>query len=489
MNSVSSISLTQGAIRVRILICLLMIAGFDNHNPSFAWGTEAHSGILDAVLSCARLRNELYTRLGTDAGDLRMWVQMADWRDSLVSVGAQWESSGHNLSNGTTQFYANDYLIFPRAQRHFGHSPPDALNSYEPYFLRALQALRTETRSNSARWIGSLLHYITDSGSPPHAAGIQGIPGGGVHWKMENWVSPTDVELSAYNPVLLGRTDKEAVVGLQTRMQNLMRVSKLTAEELRPFVDRDDRAECERVNRKVVREIARVVADTLHTLLVLTRREERGGEIYADLTTSSLAGFEGLAAKLVLLNTEYSTMSEIRIRSGPVYRGHFSLRNLPPGSYRPVVYRLGGAPLYARTIQLRAGEVVRATWNLNVETGNLIRNADFRLRWVSGLKPDHWAFSAKDRSWVSDNIKVEAGVRYRTQADVIDESDRAIFLEWMEEHWLPLGGRIQISVQKSEIQVQAAPAKAKFARVIIAGPGDPMRTIRSVSLTIQSQTR
>ena len=45
---------------------------------------------------------------------------------------------------------------------------------YRPLFIRALQALRTESPANAVRWLGSLLHFVTDTGSPPHALVYKG---------------------------------------------------------------------------------------------------------------------------------------------------------------------------------------------------------------------------------------------------------------------------------------------------------------------------
>jgi hypothetical protein len=42
------------------------------------------------------------------------------------------------------------------------------------FFSRALQALRTESVPNAGRWIGALLHFTEDCGSPAVAADISG---------------------------------------------------------------------------------------------------------------------------------------------------------------------------------------------------------------------------------------------------------------------------------------------------------------------------
>ena len=39
-------------------------------------------------------------------------------------------------------FYADDYLLFPGVTKHYDHICPEVEKTYEPYFRRALQALR-----------------------------------------------------------------------------------------------------------------------------------------------------------------------------------------------------------------------------------------------------------------------------------------------------------------------------------------------------------
>lgn len=85
-------------------------------------------------------------------------------------------------------------------------------------------------RANAARWIGSLLHFTTDTGSPPHAAGIPGQP---VHSKMENWVNAKLIHIPDYQPRLLGNDDAAAEAGFLRRMDGLIEFSKQRAQRCR----------------------------------------------------------------------------------------------------------------------------------------------------------------------------------------------------------------------------------------------------------------
>src|SRR5262249_3035438 len=155
-----------------------------------------------------------------------------------------------------------DYLLFPGMTTHLSHMLPEARQAYEPYFRRALQAIRTESPPNAARWVGSLLHFVQDSGSPPHTTGI----GGALHRQVEQWVEESQIDLAGYTPRLLGKTDDEALRGFLDRMEQLIAYSKVRAIKLKPLVE----GLSERVNQPLelecALETARVSADLVHTL-------------------------------------------------------------------------------------------------------------------------------------------------------------------------------------------------------------------------------
>ena len=48
-------------------------------------------------------------------------------------------------------FYADDYLLFPQAPAHLDHICPEVKKTYEPYFRRAVQALRTDKLRTAAK--------------------------------------------------------------------------------------------------------------------------------------------------------------------------------------------------------------------------------------------------------------------------------------------------------------------------------------------------
>jgi hypothetical protein len=120
--------------------------------------------------------------------------------------------------------------------------------------------------------VGSLLHFVTDSGSPPHALGIRGD----LHVKMENWLDASRVDLTGYEPQLLGPNDEEAAQGLEKRMTGLIQFSKVRAERMLPFAQANDRFHVEPLAMECATETAKVTADVLHTLLTLAGQASSG---------------------------------------------------------------------------------------------------------------------------------------------------------------------------------------------------------------------
>jgi hypothetical protein len=185
---------------------------------ALAWGP--HAEITQAALDALGTNDLLVRHLGAQAQRLTNYAWMADYRR------LPFEEPGE-------LFYADDYLLFPEAATHWDHICPEVKKTYRPYFRRALQALRTETPRNAARWIGSLLHFVEDTGSPPHAAEIRGT----VHTRMETWVDAKLIQIRGYRPQLLGTNDEHALAGFLNRMDGIIAFSKERAKRTRLNVE------------------------------------------------------------------------------------------------------------------------------------------------------------------------------------------------------------------------------------------------------------
>jgi hypothetical protein len=208
-------------------------------------------------------------------------------------------------------YYADDYLLLPAHPKYAAHTSPGANRSFEPYFRRAVRALRTETSPNTARWIGTLLHFTEDPGAPPHA--LAGM--GDLHHNMENWVTSEKITITGYKPKLLASTEEEALAGYLLRMEGLIAFSSERAEKIKPLVAANNREAAKPLILECALESSRVVADLLYTLGRLDLSGQEGSVALRRTVNPGLASMpDKRAAKVVLLGTDYSTLTDASSR-------------------------------------------------------------------------------------------------------------------------------------------------------------------------------
>src|SRR6185437_1253111 len=117
----------------------------------FAWGGLPHQQIVDGALTAIPAGDHISLRLGPESGHLRDTVEMGDWMNSLIVVQENWHVTTEDFPQVESQYFGNDYLLFPSAPHFFEHMMPEVHGTYGPFFLRALQALRTEDRTNAVQ--------------------------------------------------------------------------------------------------------------------------------------------------------------------------------------------------------------------------------------------------------------------------------------------------------------------------------------------------
>jgi hypothetical protein len=450
------------------LVTLTLLAA----TSALAWGP--HSEIAQAALDAMGPDDPLARHLGADTKRLVQYVWMADNRQQL-------------LSKSDEVFYADDVLFFPAATKHYDHLCPTVQQTYSPYFRRALQALRTESPHNAARWIGSLLHFTTDTGSPPHAASILGP----VHSKMENWLNAKLIHIPGYKPQLLGSDDASAEAGFIQRMEGLIAFSKQRAEHCRADVEADRREPVEPIVLESALETARVTADLLHTLGVLAAKRTGDATLKGKVIAPRLnhPQLSRMPVKIILADTLYSTLTS--------EDGSFSFAPLPAGEYRPVISALGLVKELT-PVKLNSGaSVTLETVDLSTEaSGNLLRNPDFKLRWVSAEGFDHWNSRMPSgrlggpkpvRDWEGEKIPLQAGityclsVRWRANAPTAETPDVFVRTKAKPAHDSPPTDSAILTPGKTELTLSGS-AEAAWAQVIVRMRGAPDAVIEFISL-------
>lgn len=347
---------------------------------TLAWGP--HGEITRAAQEVLPEREKAAAYFGGEWRRLQDYSFMPDWRNSVRD-----------------DFFPNDFLLWPAVPTHIQHMMPEVAATYTPYFRRALQALRTETPPNAARWIGSLIHYIEDSGAPCHAKPIKGE----MHKRLENWLDGKAVSITGYQPQLLGKDDASALRGLLGRTKRLVAYSKERAENIYAKVEALQQRENQPVILECADESARAVADVLHTLFTIALAPSSQPSLAGRVTWPANVPLPKQPAKVMLLGTGYSTLTDAN--------GAWSFQNLPAKNQRVAIERYG-----AGTAIVKAGDCATVTLPSTNPPGNLVRNGDFKLRWLAANAPDFWnpiPASQKLKGWESETIRVRSNVVYR----------------------------------------------------------------------------
>ena len=328
-------------------------------------------------------------------------------------------------------YYADDYLLIRQMPRYVGHCMPDVQQTFVPYFRRAVQALRTETPVNACRQIGSLVHFVEDTGAPPHAR--EQCPH---HAELENWVRAEQVIITGYHPQLLGKTDDAALAGFLRRMAGLVEFSKARAERALPLVSQPqpDRAKVEPIILESALESARVTADVLYTVLTLGLSPQSPGASLAGVVTAGhLPLRDNHGARIVLLDTDYGTLATTDYpgRKGSQWCGNYELRNLPLGVYRVLAYRTGSQFRISVPIRLESGKQTRLDIALPATNppGNILENPDGRLEYLQPGVPDRWqkVSSGSSSTWTAATACVEQITTCRCGAVAKDPAARITF--------------------------------------------------------------
>lgn len=424
-----------------------------------AWGP--HPDITRAALETLGPDTAIIKQLGAETNSLRNNSCMPDWRRSLHRDKQAW-------------FYSDDYLLFPGMAKHMGHMCPEVRETYAPFFQRALQALRTENAFNASRWLGSLIHFVEDTGAPPHAA----IVGGDLHKLTENWANPERLHIAGYHASSLGRTDTEALAGLLKRIDGLIEFSKLRYERAKPFAVSGDRAKVDPLLIESAAECARVVADLLLTLGELASNSPVGHDaaLRGAVASQAVPGLELLPAKVMLLGTTYATLADAK--------GVYEFRHLPPGDYTVSVLR-PGSELAQTPVKLVARQEVEKAFSLMPDKpeGNMVGNPALNLYWLSPDRPDGWypnKSKAGEKVWEGDLLPLQAAAQYRLQVTWKDKAAGHVGLRLYgpPPATKPLN-ELTLAGASEQLDLTASP-EMRHAQVIIyskEAPGNPCRHI------------
>jgi hypothetical protein len=367
-----------------------------------AWGP--HETITQAALNALGTNDALVVLLGPQAQRLTNYAWMGDYFGVVVE-------------EPDTLFFADDYLLFPAMPRYVDHTGPEVRDAFQPFFKRALQALRTENRANAARWVGALLHFVQDAGCPPHAAGLRGD----VHSKMEDWVEADRIRLPDHAPVSLGADDAQALQALQRRLNELFPEAQERGRRLRVPVEIGNRSAVRDPMLQSALACARLTADLLHTLGQISPKGLAGSATLRGTVWSwPPVGMERFPAKVILTGTAFSTLADLS--------GKYEFRHLPAGNFTVMAFRSGNGPTQTN-VNLKTGETRLCDFALPKEPANLVLNGDFKLSSIRPNAPDYW-YQTKT-GWEGEPVLLRDGQRYRLTANVKEDARNLVLVRWL----------------------------------------------------------
>jgi hypothetical protein len=384
-------------------------------SPSLAWGPHPDIGM--AAVKVLDKDDPFMVWAGANSGavaNLSWWNDMAGG-NAIVGVCG-------------VRVYTRDCFDIPGfrpTSDYTGHGGPET-GTYEVFFARLLQAMRTETTENAMCWLGAVLHDSEDTGAPPHAGKAFS---GSQHGPMENWVDASKIDISGYKPKLLGKTEAEAIKGYVKRLNELHEYSLERAKKMFPLAQAKDRAACEPLALECANESARAVADVLHTLGYLqSQMKPVKGNGGLTGTIKCPADPERLTPRILLKGTAFSTQADLK--------GNYEFRNLPPEKYTAILIMPCCKP---REVEVTVEADKQTTKNIALETnGNLLRNGDFSVRWLREDQPDGWyGRPIKDgvTQWLSELFFVKPGQTIRLDMNLKEGAQVQAQIVWEGQDW------------------------------------------------------
>ncbi len=423
-----------------------------------AWGP--HTEITAAAMRQIPPSSPIREQLSSEWDGLTSWCWMPDRRRSLT------------VSNGFA-FLTDNFLFLPGVAPDVSHTMPTVQTTWVPCFRRALDALRMETSWNAARWVGTLLHFIEDTGAPPHAWPR------GPHGPMENWVPANQVSIAEYTPRVLGEDDESAEAAFATAMKVYVEAAAERGRRIEPLAVASNRPAVEAIALVSANESARIVADVLETLGRLAARPPNrpAGELRGRLPLAPTSSRLRILPKVMVVGRPWSTVCDTD--------GQWNLRNVPAGQYELLAALPGRAPLRARA-NVTAGTRTEVQFEPVAPAGQSEgpMNPDFTLRWTRPDAPDYW--QRQRDAWESEPIPVAAGARIRLHVEWAPNSSAAVVVRWRNSY-APSGGRTAseppLNATESDREL-VAPEWATCVRLdLVMRPGDPTNAVRHILWT------
>jgi len=261
----------------------------------------------------------------------------------------------------------------------------------------------------------------------------------------------------------------------------LIEFSKPRGKELVTKVVIGNRPAVEPVVLECALETARVTADLLHTLgHIAGTGGGTGGSatLWGEVVSESAPLMEKVPARVVVMGTNYSTLTDTA--------GRFEFRGLPAGKFELCVFRPGSGATNL-VVPLSAGRTNLIRIVLPTTPANLLRNADFKLRWLRPSAPDCW--TKTDLGWEGEIVPLRKDQHYRLNVNFKPGTDAEVLVRWSRQlpHTLPPGAALPkidsrpLTPQNSELKFQGTETMA-LMQVTIRSKAAPQEVCNGINL-------
>lgn len=272
-------------MKARICVLMLIVMGIPSQGD--AWG-RPHSRITEEAL-----------------GALPRWEQEI-WqaeRDGLIREYCMYPDLHRDVPERKKEL--DPYCLLPNQKPcpHQAAGRSDDRYVMRYYLGRIVEALRAKRITESARFGGTLAHYIEDSGCPVHVIDNSLIlkvlppPEAWQNIAIHGAVEGPEFEFSiaGYRPVLLGQTIDEAVCHLYERYQHMIRIARAQIAPVVQGIYADDKPRADAARAAAATACAQVLADAWHTAFAISQGRFAEEELEG-LSTRSLVDLTPIAA-------------------------------------------------------------------------------------------------------------------------------------------------------------------------------------------------
>lgn len=242
----------------------------------YAWGKSIHSAITKAALEA-----------------------LPEWQRSLLAAQREALIERYCMIPDNAQANQKElgkYILLPNGDR-FSHLPyrgrQQNVYQIQHYLERSVDLIRSNDLEEGAKYLGCLLHFLEDSGSPAHV-----FPGDNQLGLMKDFLGAPDafkdrglhslveeghanVNISGYRPKLLGATVEEAASNLVERYGEMVRHVRSQQIPILQAVFRNVPEDADRGRLVAATYDAQVAADAIYTILSIAKNRFEPAELAA----------------------------------------------------------------------------------------------------------------------------------------------------------------------------------------------------------------